>query len=71
VPELIKLVQAIVTAMTDNANYTTPEPPLATITGATNDLALAETATQARTHGAAATRTTSLRLSSCCSSSLN
>jgi hypothetical protein len=62
VPELIKLVQAIVTAMTNNANYTTPEPPLATITGATNDLALAETATQARTHGAAAMRNDKLAI---------
>ena len=56
VPELIKLAQAIVTAMTGNPNYPTPEPPLATVTGAINDLAVAETATQARTHGAAATR---------------
>ena len=56
VPDLIKLAQAIVTAMTGNANYPTPEPPLPTVTGAINDLTVAETATQARTHGAAATR---------------
>jgi len=56
VPDLIKLAQAIVTAMTGNANFQTPEPPLASVTGATNDLMVAETATQARTRGAAATR---------------
>ncbi len=56
VPDLIKLAQAIVTAMTGNANYQTPEPPLATVNGAINDLTVAETATQARTRGAAATR---------------
>jgi hypothetical protein len=56
VPALIKYVQAIVTAMTNNANFPSPAPTLASITGAINDLATAETATQARTHGAAATR---------------
>ena len=56
VPDLIKLAQAIVRAMTGNANYPTPEPPLASVTSAINDLTVAETATQARTHGAAATR---------------
>jgi hypothetical protein len=56
VPALIKSAQAIVTAMTNNAHFQTPEPPLATVTSATNDLATAETATQARTRGAAATR---------------
>jgi hypothetical protein len=56
VPDLIKLAQAIVTTMTGNANFATPEPPLASVTVATNDLMVAETATQARTRGAAATR---------------
>ena len=60
VPDLIKFAQAMVTAMTGNANFPTPEPALAPITSATNDLATAETATQARTHGAAATRNAKL-----------
>src|SRR6516165_1944835 len=55
VPALIKLAQAIVTAMTGNANFATPEPTLPSVTTAINDLANAETATQARTRGAAAT----------------
>jgi hypothetical protein len=56
VPALIKYAQAIVTAMSNNANFPTPAPTLQSITSAINDLATAETATQARTHGAAATR---------------
>jgi hypothetical protein len=48
------LVQAIVTAMTGNANFATPEPTLPSVTTAIDDLANAETATQARTRGAAA-----------------
>ena len=56
VPDLIKLAQAIVTAMTGNANFATPEPTLPSVTTAINDLANAETATQARMRGAAATR---------------
>jgi hypothetical protein len=60
VPDLIKYAQAIVTAMTGNANFATPEPTLAAITSATNDLVTAETATQARTRGAAATRNAKL-----------
>jgi hypothetical protein len=56
VPDLIKLAQAIVTAMTGNANFATPEPTLPSVATAINDLANAETATQARTRGAAATR---------------
>jgi hypothetical protein len=56
VPALIKYGRAIVTAMTGNANFTNPEPALAAVTAALDELQLAETATQARTHGAAATR---------------
>jgi hypothetical protein len=56
VPALIKYGRAIVTAMTNNPNFTNPEPALASVTAALDEVQVAETATQARTHGAAATR---------------
>ena len=56
VPALIKYGRAIVTAMTSNPNFTNPDPALASVTAALDELQTAETATQARTHGAAATR---------------
>jgi hypothetical protein len=56
VPALIKYGRAMVTAMTNNPNFTNPDPALASVTAALDELQVAETATQARTHGAAATR---------------
>jgi len=56
VPALIKYGRAMVTAMTNNANFTNPEPALASVSAALDELQVAETATQARTRGAAATR---------------
>ena len=56
VPALITFARAIVTAMTGNAVFPKPTPTLAEITTAINDLETAETAAQARTHGAATTR---------------
>ena len=56
VPALIKYGRAIMTAMGGNPNFPTPEPALASVTAALDELQVAETATQARTHGAAATR---------------
>jgi hypothetical protein len=58
VPALISLAKGIVTAMTSNATFPTPQPTLAALTAAINDLETAEAATQARTRGAAATRNT-------------
>jgi hypothetical protein len=56
VPVLISFAQAIVTAMTGNKFFPTPAPPLAEITQAIADLETAQTAAQARTHGAVVTR---------------
>ncbi len=56
VPALIKYGRAMVTAMTNNPNFTNPDPALASVAAALDELQVAETATQARTHGAAATR---------------
>src|SRR4051812_1865405 len=47
IPEKIALAQQIVTALTGNANFTTPHPSLASITTASNDLNVAYTAAQA------------------------
>ena len=56
VPALISSAKAMVQAMTNNASFATPAPPLATVSSAINDLETAETATQSRTKGAATTR---------------
>ena len=48
--------QQIVTCMTNNANFATPVPSLATVTAANSDFQTAEAAALARTKGAAATR---------------
>jgi hypothetical protein len=55
-PALITFARAIVTAMTGNASFPKPTPTLPEVTTAINDLETAETAAQARTHGAATTR---------------
>jgi len=47
VPEKIAKARQIVTAITGNSSFANPTPPLATITGAVNDLNAAYTTTQA------------------------
>jgi hypothetical protein len=56
VPALIQYVQNIVKAMTANAAFPTPTPPLAEVTAAITALNTAETATLTRVTGAVATR---------------
>jgi len=47
IPEKIARARQIVTAMTGNARFTTPQPPLASITAATNELEQAASDVQA------------------------
>jgi hypothetical protein len=56
VPALITAARAIVQSVTGNSAFPTMVPTLATVTAAINDLETAETATQSRVRGAAATR---------------
>ena len=56
VPALIGLTKTVLQAMTGNATFPTPEPPLATVAAALADLETAEIAAQARTRGAATVR---------------
>jgi len=56
VPALIALARSMVTSMTNNASFPNPDPTLAAVTAATNELETAETAAKARTHGAVAAR---------------
>jgi hypothetical protein len=56
VPALITVARAIVQSLTGNAAFPTTDPPLTTVTAAINDLETAETATQSKVRGAAATR---------------
>jgi hypothetical protein len=56
VPDLIALAKTVITSMTGNASFPTPDPPLATVSTALSALEVAETATNARTRGAATTR---------------
>jgi hypothetical protein len=56
VPALITYAGGIVTRMTGNPSFPNPTPSLAAITQAIDDLQSAETATLARTKGAATTR---------------
>jgi hypothetical protein len=56
VPALITYAQGIVMAMTGNASFPSPTPPLAALTAAINALQAAETAALARTKGAVPTR---------------
>ena len=53
---LITYADNVVTRMTGNASFPSPSPALATVSAAITDLQNAETATLARTKGAAATR---------------
>jgi hypothetical protein len=52
VPELLATAKAVVSAMTDNAAFATPDPALATLTAAIADLEAAETAVKLHRHGA-------------------
>ena len=56
VSALVTAAKAIVAAMTGNTSFATPDPALAVISNDIDALATAETAAQARTHGAAAVR---------------
>ena len=53
---LITYADNVVTRMTGNASFPSPTPALATVSAAISDLQTAETATLARTKGAAAIR---------------
>jgi hypothetical protein len=56
VPALITYAQGIVKAMTGNPSFPSPNPALAAVNDAVNELQAAETAALARTKGAVATR---------------
>ena len=53
---LITLVQGILKALTGNPTFPTPNPPLTALSGAANDLQVAETAALTRAIGTIATR---------------
>ena len=53
---LVETATALVSSMTNNPNFTTPDPALASITAAVTALTTAQTAVNARTHGAVANR---------------
>jgi len=53
---LITFVQGILKAMTGNPSFPTPNPPLTALSGAGNDLQVAETAALTRATGTIATR---------------
>jgi hypothetical protein len=56
VPALITFAQGMVAAMTGNAAFATPAPPLATVEAAIQDLQAAETAALSRVKGSVAVR---------------
>ncbi len=56
VGDLINLAQVVVKAMTGNPNFPNPQPTLAVMTAALNDLVAAEAAAKIRTTGAVAMR---------------
>jgi hypothetical protein len=58
VPDLIKLGQSIVQAMTGNASFPNPTPPLANVSAAIAALDAAETATKTRAKGTIPVRNT-------------
>jgi predicted phage tail protein len=51
VPALIKFAQSVVTALTNNAFYPSPNPPLATVSSLITKLDAAETAVKTRAQG--------------------
>jgi hypothetical protein len=56
VPQLLKVAQAIIAALTNNALLPSPNPPLAALTAAVQKLDAAETATKTRAPGTVALR---------------
>jgi len=56
IADLINLAQVIVKAMTSNPNFPNPQPTVAVMTAAVNDLVTAENAAKIRTTGAVALR---------------
>lgn len=60
VPALIKTIQSVVAAMTGNAHFPSPNPPLAALSASLTALVAAETATQTRAHGTVPTRNAAL-----------
>jgi hypothetical protein len=59
VPQLIKMAQAIISALTGNAHIPTPNPPLSSLTTAVDKLVVDEAATKTRAAGTVATRNVS------------
>jgi hypothetical protein len=62
VPALIKRAQGVVAALTNNAAFPSPTPPLATVTAHINTLATMEVAAGTRASGTAAARDDQLRI---------
>ncbi len=58
IPLLIEYLRAILAAMTGNAHFLTPTPPLATVTTAVGGLESAQAATKTRAPGSVAARDT-------------
>ncbi len=56
VPQLIKVAQAIIAALTNNPHVPNPNPPLPTLTSALDALVTAEAATKTRAAGTVAAR---------------
>lgn len=56
VPELIKVAQAIIAALTNNPHIPNPNPPLTALNSALNALVTTETATKTRAAGTVAAR---------------
>ena len=56
VPQLLGTTSALVSSMTNNQYFPTPDPPLATVSAAVAALEAAQTAVHARTQGAVAGR---------------
>jgi hypothetical protein len=56
VPALVKVAQGVIAALTGNAHFPSPNPPLATLSASVAALDAAETATQTRAKGTVAAR---------------
>jgi len=56
VPQLIKMAQSIISALTGNPHIPSPNPSVATLTGAVGKLVVDEAATKTRAAGTVATR---------------
>jgi len=62
VPDLIVYAKKVVTAMTGNPSFPTPNPPLATVESDISELDVAEAAVLTRTKGASANRNVKLAI---------